>query len=268
MDQTKLIQDNITVHNKIFKEYDQRHAEIFNDVEQARLRQALTQAIEQIRTDSVKKTVLDFGCGTGNLTNHLLHLKVSVVAADVSENFLTQLSSKYQSNESIKTAKLNGQDLSNFPVDTFDMVSTYSVLHHIPDYLAAVKELIRVTKPGGIIYIDHEVNEKYWERTDIYSDFLKKVVVKTDWSKYFKLSNYYTRLVQIFNPRYQFEGDIHVFADDHIEWPKINQLLVDHDCEVLNKEDYLLFKNNYDPDIYDNFKNKCTDMAVLIARKH
>ena len=59
---------------------------------------------------------------------------VSVVAADVSENFLTQLSSKYQSNESIKTAKLNGQDLSNFPDDTFDMVSTYSVLHHIPDY--------------------------------------------------------------------------------------------------------------------------------------
>lgn len=58
------------------------------------------------------------------------------------------------------------------------MVATYSVLHHIPDYLGVIKELIRVTKPGGIIYIDHEVNEQYWEKSAVYNEFLKKQTLK------------------------------------------------------------------------------------------
>jgi ubiquinone/menaquinone biosynthesis C-methylase UbiE len=267
MNQTKLIQDNIEVHDKIYKEYDKRHAEIFNDIEQARLRSALKRAIELIGTGSEENLVLDFGCGTGNLTNHLLQLGVNVIAADVSENFLSQLSTRYKGNSRIQTARLNGEDLSNFPDHHFDMVGTYSVLHHIPDYFAAIKELIRVTKPGGIIYIDHEVNEEYWNKSEAYQDFLKKAVTRTDWAKYFKWSNYYTKIVQLFNPRYQFEGDIHVFADDHIEWSKIIQLLSENNCEVLYKEDYLLYTSNYESDIYHSFKDKCTDMAVLVARK-
>lgn len=87
MNQTKLIQDNIEVHDKIYKEYDKRHAEIFNNVEQIRLRNGLNQAIQLIKTGNSEKLVLDFGCGTGNLTNHLLQIGVNVMAADVSKNF-------------------------------------------------------------------------------------------------------------------------------------------------------------------------------------
>lgn len=71
----------------------------------------------------------------------------------------------------------------------------------------------------------------------------------------------------MFNPRYQFEGDIHVFEDDHIEWGAIKKLLINHQCQVLYKKDYLLFKKNYDLDVYDTFKDTCTYMAVLVARK-
>ena len=27
---------------------------------------------------------------------------------------------------------------------------------HIPDYLGAIREMIRILRPGGFIYIDHE----------------------------------------------------------------------------------------------------------------
>jgi len=266
MNQTKLIQDNFEVHDKIYKEYDKRHTEIFNYIEQLSLQQSLNQAFELIQTESLEKLVLDFGCGTGNLTNHLLQLGVKVTGANVSKNFNTTFFSLSRKKK-FQSVQLNGSDLSNFLDNTFDMVATYSVLHHIPDYLAAVQEFIRVTKPGGIIYFDHEVNEEYWKKSEVYNEFLRKVVTKRDWSKYLKLSNYYTKLVQLFNPRYQFEVDIHVFEDDHIEWEAIQKLLINHQRQVLYKKDYLLFKKNYDLHIYDTFKDTCTDMAVLVARK-
>ena len=110
-----------------------------------RLRNSLNQAIELLQTESLEKLVLNFGCCTGNLTNHLHELGVKVTGADVSKNFLTQLSSRYQGNKMFQAVQLNGSDLANFEDNTFDMVATYSVLRHIPDYLAAVQEFIRVT---------------------------------------------------------------------------------------------------------------------------
>ncbi len=63
----------------------------------------------------------------------------------------------------LQTAKLNGRDLSDFEYKILDMVATYSALNHIPYYISSIKRIIRVTKtrPGGIIYIKHEVNEQY-----------------------------------------------------------------------------------------------------------
>ena len=36
-----------------------------------------------------------------------------------------------------------------FPDNSFDIVFSHGVLHHIPDVLAAQKEIARVLKPGG-----------------------------------------------------------------------------------------------------------------------
>ena len=69
------------------------------------------------------------------------------------------------------------------------------------------------------------------------------------------------------NPRYKREGDIHVWPDDHIEWDKIEQLLTSESFEIVLKKDYLLYKSNYDPEIYNEYKDQCADERVLIARK-
>jgi len=58
-----------------------------------------------------------------------------------------------------------------------------------------------------------------------------------------------------------------VFPDDHIEWNVITNLLKQYNCEVLCKEDYLHYNNNYDLSSFNEFKDKYTDMTVLVARK-
>ena len=44
--------------------------------------------------------------------------------------------------------------------------------------------------------------------------------------KFFQLTNYIGKFKRIFNPRYANEGDIHVWEDDHIEWDKIDSMML------------------------------------------
>ncbi len=78
---------------------------------------------------------------------------------------------------SLSFAKEDGTALT-FTDNTFDAVFSISVIEHIYEgYLDAVKEMVRVTKPGGIIYITTPVSAKIteeWINEDIYSDQHKK----------------------------------------------------------------------------------------------
>ena len=263
------IEWNVKTHNRIVKKYERMHGEIYNDREQARLKSELKAALSNIRTLNPTKLALDFGCGAGNLSRHLSSLGCEVVASDVSQGFLDLVASRtYQTK--IEVIKLNGLDLSNIPDASFDMVATYSVLHHVPDYLGILKEFMRVLKPGGVVYIDHELSEEFWLKSQIYQDFeleMKKYI-PINYQKYFVLSNYYDGFIRRFvNPRYHREGDIHVFKDDHVEWTRIVDSLVAAGGKVVDNKDYLLFRRNYDVAIYDSYKDKTADMHMLVVRK-
>src|SRR3954449_7666976 len=103
---------NIAVHDRIARKYEARHGEIFNDVEQNRLRSALKAAKDAIRTDTRPLQAFDFGCGSGNLSSHLLALGFEVTAADVSPGFLSLVTSRYPQ---VTSVLMNGRDLSNTP---------------------------------------------------------------------------------------------------------------------------------------------------------
>lgn len=264
----KAIEHNVRVHDSISDLYEQVHGEIFNPIEQDRLYQELKQSLVYIETSSGIKEAFDYGCGSGNLTKHLLNLSLKVTAADVSEKFLTIVEKKYAKKGRLNILKINGQDLSNIENNQFDLVATYSVLHHIPDYLSIVKEMVRVVKPGGIIYLDHEPSESYWNKSKEYEMFLNALPkIKKTWKRFLKISNYINRIRRLINPRYEPEGDIHVWPDDHVEWNKIEKVFRENGCDVVYKKDYLLYKREYPEILYNEYKNKCTDMCVMIARK-
>ena len=261
---TAQIRSNVAIHDLLSSKYDARHGEIFNDVEQRRLRGALSRALGCAHFTSGTMRALDVGCGTGNLSRHLLELGAQVVAADVSANFLDVVRARFDGAK-ISTLQLNGVNLVGADSSTFDFVATYSVLHHIPDYLGAVDEMARVCKVGGVVYFDHEPTPQYWESREEYLQFLREVR-EFDWRKFLVLSNYVGKVRRLFNPKFANEGDIHVWADDHIEWSRIEAKLGDR-FELVLSEDYLLFRKGYRRSVYERYEHDVTDTRVMAFRK-
>lgn len=263
------IAQNVRVHNKIANKYERLHGEIYNEIEQARLRDVLKRAMGSVRSETRRSVALDFGCGAGNLTRHLSELGCDVLACDVSVGFLDLIESRpHRTN--VTTMRLNGHDLSNVDDQSVDLIATYSVLHHVPDYLGILSEFIRVLKPGGVLFIDHELCTDYWLQPDIHTDFYTQMSgsVGGNWRKYFRWENYKNWFIWKFiNPRYRSEGDIHVFPDDHIEWEKVVVKLQASSVDILYESDYLLFKRGYDVSVYEKYKPLISDMHCLIAQK-
>jgi ubiquinone/menaquinone biosynthesis C-methylase UbiE len=258
------IEKNIKLHNKIAKKYEATHTEIYNDIEQTRLANDLEKSLSFLNKSSVN--ALDLGCGAGNLTNHLLNMGCNVMAADVSSGFLDLVKDKF-SGSNISTFQLNGQDLNGIEDNSIDFIATYSVLHHIPDYIMTINEMIRVCAPGGIIYIDHEQNNEYWLHKSEYLEFKRKAQ-KINLKKFFVLSNYIGKVKRIFNPKYANEGDIHVWDDDHIEWDIIDKIMSEKGLKKVLQNDFLLYNNNYKDEIFNKYKDTCKDMRVSAYQKN
>jgi len=260
---------NRRAHDRVATSYERDHGEIYNEVEQHRLRRALSRALEAVQTGAKVPRVLDFGCGAGNLTQVLSGLGCDVVASDISNRFLELVAARRYATK-VETARLNGSDLSEFTTSSMDMVATYSVLHHVPDYLGILGEFVRVLKPGGVVFIDHEASPEVWAPTPARLEFLKtmRTAVGPRWRRFLRPRSYVSWLVRKFvNPRYHEEGDIHVFEDDHIEWDRIVSVLETAGLHVVAQEDYLLFRRGYDMSIYDGFRGSTADIRLLIARK-
>ncbi len=264
------IKKNISIHNRSANSYERHHGEIYNHVEQKRLKKALKLALTHIETTNYPLVALDFGCGAGNLTAHLSDLGCNVIACDVAQGFLDLVGARSYKTD-IKTVRLNGNDLSNISNDSVDMVATYSVLHHVPDYLNIIKELIRVLKVGGVLYIDHERSKQFWTDRTVYKKFDKEMRAKSkiDWGKYSVATNYVDWFIRRFvDHRYRRFGDIHVFSDDHIDWEKIAGILLQESCRIIFEKDYLLCKKNYDIFTYNQYKESLFDTHLVCAKKY
>ncbi|HEX8639925.1 MAG TPA: class I SAM-dependent methyltransferase [Allosphingosinicella sp.] len=265
-DPQQQIERNVRVHDRIAERYEQTHDEIFNPVEQARLRASLERAGTAFSAGPSPRRALDFGCGSGNLTRHLLALGYAVVAADVSQAFLDLIARRH-SNDPVATYRMNGRNLEGLDDSSFDLVAAYSVLHHVPDYLAALDEMARVTRPGGIVYLDHEHSPVYWRADGDYRRFVREAA-RFDWRKFFVPHNYYGKLRRLLiDPRYSNEGDIHVWPDDHIEWDEVEARLGAAGFEKLFAEDYLVCRNSYRTQVYEAHRNRLADMRVMAMRK-
>ena len=154
---------NIAVHRFEAEYYELLHPEVYGKQEQKRINSAL-KMVDKLIADNQKKA-LDFGAGTGNLTGKLLHMDYKVTAIDISAEMCAILKNKYQSYlEAEKLIVINSpiEDVS-FDRDEFDLITCYSVLHHLPDYVDAIQRLSVFLKKGGVMYLDHEASPFYWE---------------------------------------------------------------------------------------------------------
>lgn len=275
---TDALSYNIKAHDRVSRRYEKEHVEIYNDIEQKRLKHSLGKALGEIRTGSAVFRCLDFGCGAGNITRYLLEYPdVVAVSADISDGFLNLVRNRYAdavATGRLDTISLNGRDLSNVPDHSFDLVSLYSVLHHIPDYLLTVQELIRVLKPGGVLFIDHETAPAVWKKNEDHTRYTillsQAIRKKTTLQRMVHMVTprywFYFIKAQI-DPRFKIEGDIHVFQDDHIEWSEVEDVFEKNGMEILSVEDYLLFNGHCPSELYAEYKDRINDTRLVVARK-
>ena len=262
-----LFKKNILAHNRVADQYKIEHVEIYNNVEQNRLRKSLNYALRLAKKDLKHITALDFGAGDGNLTDHLVSFGCKVISADISKSFLSRIRSRYKV-EKVTTLLISEENKISLPDTSVDFIGVYSVLHHIDDYIAIFDEFRRIMKPHGIIYIDHENAASFWdyspEQKLQYKAFLSHR--KKPIGRYFKINNYVDWFIRKFiNKKFQREGDIHVWEDDHIEWELIEKKIADWASVEVYKE-YLLYRGGFDMDIYNSAKSRLYDMAYMVIR--
>jgi len=128
----KIHQANITVHHLEAQYYELLHPEVYSKQEQKRTAFKL-QEIDKLVTEN-HKVALDVGAGTGNLTGKLLQMGYSVTAVDISQEMCAILKRKYlgylKSNR--LTVVCSPVEELSFEEGKFDVVTCYSVLHHLP----------------------------------------------------------------------------------------------------------------------------------------
>jgi ubiquinone/menaquinone biosynthesis C-methylase UbiE len=154
-------QANVAVHRSEARYYEALHPEVYSKQEQKRIITILSDIDKKI--DNNKRVALDIGAGTGNLTGKLLSMGYFVTATDISPEMCEIIYKKYKKNFPEKLKIINSPiEEIQFDEEKFDLIASYSVLHHIPDYLSALKQLIKSLKKGGMFYIDHEASPSYW----------------------------------------------------------------------------------------------------------
>lgn len=112
------------------------------------------------------RRILDVGCGTGTAEVRLsrLHLtQVSLVAVDLSPDRVAEALGAARSHNI--RASFAAADACALPFGnaTFDSVFCVAVLQHIPDVGVAVRELARVTRPGGrVVAVEPDNGARYF----------------------------------------------------------------------------------------------------------
>ncbi len=99
---------------------------------------------------------LDIGCGIGQHAIRLANRGCSVIAADFSADRAAAAVENIRRHGFESRITVCNEDLEaglSFPEATYDIVLCWGVLMHIPQIVPAIRELIRVTRPGGKILL-------------------------------------------------------------------------------------------------------------------
>ncbi|MBP6334790.1 MAG: class I SAM-dependent methyltransferase [Bacteroidia bacterium] len=121
------------------------------------------------------KNLLEVGCGAGRFTELLVKSGASVHSVDLSV--------------AVEANKENIGDVPNFqiaqasvyelpfPENSFDVVVCLGVIQHTPSSEKTIEELWRMTKPGGLLVIDHYRWRiaYYLNLKPVYRHFLRKM---------------------------------------------------------------------------------------------
>jgi SAM-dependent methyltransferase len=111
--------------------------------------------------------VLEIGPGLGTDHAEMARAGARLVALDLTSRHL-ELTRKRFELEGLRAEAVRGDaERLPFPAGSFDAVYSFGVIHHTPDMPAAVEEIRRVLRPGGLALLGlyHRHSAFYWIHT-------------------------------------------------------------------------------------------------------
>ncbi len=108
--------------------------------------------------------VADVGTGTGFVAARLAALAAKVYGFDASKEMLEVAARNLAGLSNVELKQAAGETLP-LPDGTLDGVFANMYLHHAPDPLRAIAEMVRTLKPGGVLCItDLDTHTHEWQR--------------------------------------------------------------------------------------------------------
>lgn len=100
--------------------------------------------------------ILEIGAGTGRYSHFLARQGYEVDAVELMPKNIEEFTNNTEPGEKIRIFEGNAADLSFLSSETFDMTLMLGPMYHLfteEEKTSALSEAIRVTKPGGILFI-------------------------------------------------------------------------------------------------------------------
>lgn len=114
-------------------------------------------AVARIHSSAV---VADIGAGSGFITEGLVNEVYKIIAVDQSEKMLEIMQEKFSSYDNVDY-RLSESDKIPIADGEVDIAFANMYLHHVEDPPAAIKEMVRILKPGGRIVITDADKHNY-----------------------------------------------------------------------------------------------------------
>lgn len=123
------------------------------------VRKLIQSTLEISRLKKLVKTrrmgrVLEIGCGSGYGSQLIMKYfcPKKIIATDFDPRMI-KIAQIEHSHKNIDFQVASATNLA-FKDNTFDAVFDFGIIHHIPNWKKAIKEVTRVLKPGGLIIIE------------------------------------------------------------------------------------------------------------------
>ena len=122
------------------------------------LQEWLRRNLSEISKRAPGGRLLDIGTGNGLVTRCAKGLATARVGTDISPRILAVSKDAFDLGVAA--------DLDHLPFGncTFDIVTCFSVLHHLHAFDGLVSEVARVLKPCGVFYSDHDLDAAFYRR--------------------------------------------------------------------------------------------------------
>ena len=138
-----------TTHKDLIRTHFDSYAPTWHDRLANHVYAMRYRAVQRMVANLSPRSVLDVGCGTGDFVQLFDPSRTHYLGIDISANMIAECRRLFPSHE----FKVADGDSIDAPDASVDLVLSIGVLEYLQDPVSHLKELVRVTRPGGHIIV-------------------------------------------------------------------------------------------------------------------